>query len=754
MAIDNTDLRAILDAISKERKSSSIFNAGQDTGIKDLRDANDRNADAQLQILKDIVNADRSKTKELVKGVNKAFQDAGISREIKSLKDILLAQDQAKAMSHVAAELRKVKNAEYASQEEAQKKLDELNDVLEKVGMKLTDFGDAAAKVAKVEGNVFKDEQKYRIAGVKNAQELDDAAELTVDALEKSAKAHERHSEASDYAKRFIFRLGNAAKAVAKDFLKFAEQEQRFQQASATADAGWIEGITQLGISQIEYAKILKDTRIEQLAMASGGVDFKASLKASADSLESLTPDLETAGKVAASFHKNMALAGVSQENLGDAVAQQTKIYKENFRAMSITAEEFATLTTELISSQGMRNELLTLHESERKQYVLTIQRRQAEYLAMGYTIERAKELQNTFQAINKMSPKSRMQKAAQQRSMMGAMGMGAEGARAFDLQIRMRTMNAKDRADAELELTEINKKVAKKYGQLTGAGAGLGQSMVFQTMGEKTGIDAIAEKFETESALGRKIDKDQLTQLNEINSGVSEALKWLSIFSAAENSSVGSIATSMLSGGANMLASGAGLYAGGKLAGMAATKFLGKGAGEAGKTTAKSAGSAAIKGVADPALKKGLAKGAAKGLVRAIPGIGMIAALGLAGYRASEGDWLGASMELGAGAASLLPFVGTAGSLALSAGLVAHDLTRDTDSSSEEIVNPEEDSPMNSSPQKTLEELNITMKSLNEFIRSNGVVNTNQLDTIKQATAAITTNQHYLAPNSARSAQ
>ena len=751
MALDNTDLKAILDAIAKERSNSSIFNAGQDTGIKDLRDENERNADANLQVLKDILNNDRQSTKDYVKAVNKAFKDSKITTEIKSLKDALLSQDQATAMSHVASELKRIKSKEFATQEEAQKKLNELNDELEKVGMSLSDFGDSAAKVTEVEGKIFKDEKGFRIAGAKNAKELDEQADITKEALENASRAYDKHSERVRYSKQAMGKLGNAVKALAKDFLKFAEQEQRFQQATATADAGWIEGITQLGVSQLDYAKILKDTRIQQLAMASGGVDFKASLKASADSLETLTPDLLTAGKVAAQFHKNMSSAGVSQANLGDAVQQQTKIYRENFRALAITAEEFANLSTELINSQGMRNELLTLQESERKQYVLSIQRRQAEYLTMGYSIERAKELQNTFQAINKMSPKSRMKQAAQQRAMLGAMGMGAEGAEMFDLQIRMRTMNAEDRANAELRITKINEQAAKKYGEMSGAGAGLGQSMVFQTMAEKTGFDAVAEKFETESSLGRKIADDQLTELNEINSTISKILKWSSIFGAAQGSAVGSLGTNL----AGMAGTGAGLWAGGKAASYAAGKIGGMFGG--GASAAGGAGAAGVKSAGEGALKKGLGKAAGKAALRSIPGVGMLVGLGLAGHRLSQGDYLGAAMELGAGAASLLPGVGTAGSLAISAGLVAHDVMgskKPQDMEELAAVDAEAKDKSKFSMQTILEELSLTMKSLNEYMRTNGDISTDQLSTISKATDEIKTNRHYAGPNGARSAQ
>ena len=60
-------------------------------------------------------------------------------------------------------------------------------------------------------------------------------------------------------------------------------------QATATADAGWVDGLMQMQISQIEYAKILKQTRHEGLAALSANVNFKESLSESADSLQGLT---------------------------------------------------------------------------------------------------------------------------------------------------------------------------------------------------------------------------------------------------------------------------------------------------------------------------------------------------------------------------------------------------------------------------------------------------------------------------------
>ncbi|SVA75475.1 uncharacterized protein METZ01_LOCUS128329 [marine metagenome] len=78
-------------------------------------------------------------------------------------------------------------------------------------------------------------------------------------------------------------------------------------------------------------------------------------------------------------------------------------------------------------------------------------------------------------------------------------------------------------------------------------------------------------------------------------------------------------------------------------------------------------------------ALGKGIIKGGAKAggkmLLRALPGFGLLAGLFFAGERALAGDFTGASMELAAGAAALLPVGGTAASIAISAAIMAREM-------------------------------------------------------------------------------
>jgi len=67
--------------------------------------------------------------------------------------------------------------------------------------------------------------------------------------------------------------------------------------------------------------------------------------------------------------------------------------------------------------------------------------------------------------------------------------------------------------------------------------------------------------------------------------------------------------------------------------------------------------------------------KAGAKSLLKKIPIIGLLAGLGFAAGRLMDGDFLGAGMEVASGAASLVPGIGTAASVALDAGLIARDM-------------------------------------------------------------------------------
>jgi hypothetical protein len=91
-------------------------------------------------------------------------------------------------------------------------------------------------------------------------------------------------------------------------------------------------------------------------------------------------------------------------------------------------------------------------------------------------------------------------------------------------------------------------------------------------------------------------------------------------------------------------------------------------------KTTQKVSEKTAAKAI-EKSAEKTVEKTAAKSLLKKIPLIGLGAGLLFAAQRLSEGDVLGAGLEVASGAASMIPVVGTAMGFGIDAGLAASDL-------------------------------------------------------------------------------
>lgn len=95
-------------------------------------------------------------------------------------------------------------------------------------------------------------------------------------------------------------------------------------------------------------------------------------------------------------------------------------------------------------------------------------------------------------------------------------------------------------------------------------------------------------------------------------------------------------------------------------------------------KAGAKGAEKVAAKGAGKLVAKEGAkvgAKALGKSLLKKIPGVGLVAGLGFGAQRLMSGDWKGALGEVASGAASTIPGIGTAASVAIDAGLAARDM-------------------------------------------------------------------------------
>jgi len=112
----------------------------------------------------------------------------------------------------------------------------------------------------------------------------------------------------------------------------------------------------------------------------------------------------------------------------------------------------------------------------------------------------------------------------------------------------------------------------------------------------------------------------------------------------------------------------------------QAVMKTTGKKISGAAAQAAVKAGSAtAVKKAGTKSIAKLGAKAIGKGILKKIPGVGLLAGIGFGLQRAMKGDFAGAALELASGGASLIPGAGTAASLAIDAGLAARDISKAT---------------------------------------------------------------------------
>jgi hypothetical protein len=118
---------------------------------------------------------------------------------------------------------------------------------------------------------------------------------------------------------------------------------------------------------------------------------------------------------------------------------------------------------------------------------------------------------------------------------------------------------------------------------------------------------------------------------------------------------------------------------AGKKVAGETAEAVGKEAVEDAAKKAAEATAKTAAKGASKEAIEKAVTGGVAKLLAKKIPFIGAAFGLGFGAWRLlTEGDATGAGLEVASGLTSLVPGPGTAAGLAIDAGIIARDISRE----------------------------------------------------------------------------
>lgn len=456
------------------------------------------------------------------------------------------------ANKQLIAALKKYKNVTDLSNEQ----FDEIAKAADKAGVKLDDLIDSTTLT------------------VKSFDDLQEETDELANAMDNTTKKTKKHSKTVEFATS----IWDQHSQKIKDSFGLFVEENRIMKERAANDATYAGALVGLGISMKDWSTILADNRGVQQAMASAGRDFAEELSSGSERMRSFSRDNVQAAKTTAALMKGIAGFGVSQKNLGGALDEQINMYEKNYRVFGITAEAFAESTAALVTDTDIRNNLSIMGEKERKAFITGLQAREAERLAMGYTAEQARELTKTFAALAGETPKERMKRAAKQRALAGALGMGEEGARLQQLMVNINQLQGKERTAALKEIEDIQRGMANTL--QVKKGQGIASEMFASAFAEKAGFADLARTLETRSMEGRKIDKAQMDATREqrevpylIDKGLT-LLSWINGFQATSVALLGTIAFALTKGKILSLLSNAFKGGGGKAAAAGAGKM------------------------------------------------------------------------------------------------------------------------------------------------------------------------------------
>ena len=401
---------------------------------------------------------------------------------------------------------------------------------------------------------------------------------------------------------------------------------------------------------------------------------------------------------------------------------------------VDITAQKYFELNAELAQTSEINHNMLGMSREQAGLYFDGLESQRNMLVARGLELQQAQEIVKAQEKAKHETVNSRIENAGKVTVAMGNQGYSNEEImRARNVMMQGRLASKEDSAWLTETLGKVGTEADRKAQQsgnmqglitqevlneathLTGAYGAL-EEAGFQTKtvdranlgatgADQKRIDDAAKGSQAVAAIGDKIN--QATSF--INNSFTKSLVGASL--AALGLSANFLLLSKVSGGKGGLGGmlealiggkggGGGFFSrfGGKgavnaaeglaetaagataeVAGSVATKSVEK---TVEKTVAEKGGEAVIKATGKAVGKEGAeigAKGLGKSLMKKIPGLGVLAALGFGAQRAFAGDWTGAGMEVASGAASIVPGVGTAASIGIDAALAGRDIYKAT---------------------------------------------------------------------------
>jgi len=464
-------------------------------------------------------------------------------------------------------------------------------------------------------------------------------------------------SELIEYQNSTVAALGVHVKFNKENAIAFATMQQRLGLSTEEATKlTFLASATGKSVTQQNEAIVAQ--------VQAMNVNNKTGIK-----YQQVMKDISEAGSATAltigKFPGGMAKAAFNARKLGLTLAQVSKISENNLDFESSIANE---MEAELLLGKDLRLDKLRLasmngNQAEVAAEIARITKEAGDFSEMNVYQQ---------QALAKAMGMSREELADSIVKEKALKDLGVDKGKDMTTQLKTKIATAlaiKDETEREKALAKIeavkggtellrqqeNKSLQEKAAK---AQADMTESMTKFA----TALDPIGKVFSWMSAHAQEI----VVALT--------ALGGLSMFGKFR--SLAKTFKSLTSGAKKMMAvlkGGSKVAAAGAKGGGAVMKASGKMVYGAAAKSAVKAGTASV---AKTGMKIG-AKAVGKSLLKKIPIIGALAGVGFAISRAAKGDYAGAALELASGAASIIPGIGTAASVAIDAGLAARDISQ-----------------------------------------------------------------------------
>jgi hypothetical protein len=509
-------------------------------------------------------------------------------------------------------------------------------------------------------------------------------------------------SVASEKAHNVIEKLGGQGVSLSSAFAILAKAALKYYQYTTTLANKQMGGLhfqvqmqaLALGTSTDATVKYMTDMAHQISQAGLGTVSAQMSEAKAAFGKLGYYGDaaLEQATKAALTFEQ-FGITVKDGKKFGSAMRAYTNEMNEMSKLTGVSVDQQHAMNDSLVKSAESTAMMMRISKEERSVKLMGIITERNRIVQMGASIEQAQEFVKTLQALNNESPEKRIENSMKVMQLAQITGMGADGARLQSLLLK----RPEQLTDTERTyLTDTIKELGSRSEQLKGGG--MANEMLISRLQESLGGGQLSKalkegaevglaesnrgKIDPNSANAKKISEDK--QMNETVSAImnlTETVKnvlGLPIVDGFKSVLVAmGVMTAALIGKDKLKA----------LAGKGIDKIASKLSGTGGKLAAegvetavsgasKAVGQTAAKEAGEIALKDG-GKAVGKSVLKKIPLVGLIAGLGFGASRAWDGDWTGAAAEVASGAASTVPGVGTATSVAIDAGLAARDINK-----------------------------------------------------------------------------